>query len=112
MNQKLLQIKKLLTFEEICPLWADRINRGHLVGEKGGTNMHHGCKCVVGEAYKFPINDYYAWNDCKDYCVCCKDYSRLFCDLVYHDQEPEHEATHSMDYYIRGFTDHWNECHV
>ena len=75
---ELIQVKKSLTFEEICPLWADRIKRGDLIGREGCTDIHNASRCVVGEAYKFSeVPPYMRGYD--NYCECCLDYSRLFC---------------------------------
>ena len=89
---KLIQIKKQLTFEEICPYWAKELRRG--TASKGLLNNF--TQCIVGEAHGF--NSDYSYASLNSFCQECFDYSFDFGgkDLSQ----------------IDNFVAHWNEKHV
>ena len=100
MNQKLLQIKKLLTLEDIAPNWARSIKMGDYNREELNQNKY----CVVGEAHGYA--DRYGCAECVNYSMTiffsaysmgCNDLNK---DLSKHKQT------------LTDFVDHWNEFHV
>ena len=94
---ELLQEKKTLTFEEICPIWSWRIKQG--LTEKDFSDeskLHYKSTCVVGEAWGFPKGGYISTYGCDK----CDEYSW---DILYEKAHPD---------IIQGFVDHWNEVHV
>ena len=87
---KLIQLKKQLTFEEICPQWTQKLHDADLsfIGD-----FRH---CIVGEAHGF--NPDYSYSSINSFCQECFDYSFDFGgkDLSQ----------------IDNFVAHWNEKHV
>ena len=90
MNQKLIQVKKQLTFEEICPQWAQKLC------DRDKSFIGDFTHCIVGEAHGFSMD--YSCIGSRSYCKECYDYSYDFGgdDLSQLDE----------------FVVHWNECHV
>ena len=120
MSQKLLQIKKLLTFEEIAPLWFRKLTRG-IVDTDQYISMNHCRYCVVGEAHGF--RDVIYINHLADYgCEECNGFSYggtehylsgtmphdNFCDIP-RGLTPEQLNNHPT---VQAFVEHWNEKHV
>jgi hypothetical protein len=96
---ELVQEKKVLTLEDISPIWAWRIKQG--LTDKDFTTeskLHRKTTCVVGEAYKFKYHRLPSWPSYG--CDTCDKYSW---DILYKRAHPD---------IIQGFVDHWNEAHV
>jgi hypothetical protein len=54
---ELIQQKKQVTFEQLCPQWTEAIQKGHTFGNLG---YMYGC-CIVGEAHGF--SQCYNWDE-------------------------------------------------
>jgi len=104
---ELIQVKKQVTFEELCPKWSEAIRKGH-ISDNLGYLFH---QCIVGEAYSFKHNGYNGCQICEAYAY------RLVCSggraaisiiadtLLFIDHELfEREKS--------WFMRHWNKCHV
>jgi len=93
---ELVQKKKVLTLEDISPIWAWRIKQG--LTDKDFTiesKLHRKATCVVGEAYKFEL--------AKGSSYGCRKCDKYSWDILYKRAHPD---------IIQGFVDHWNEAHV
>ena len=82
MSQQLIQIRKLLTFAEICPGWIKALpiflNQGiEESGIVGDLNMGSHKYCIVGEAHGFNMN--YLYEGDPNYCEDCRGFSYDFC---------------------------------
>ena len=123
------QKQKYLTFEEICPRWAEAI-RNERLSEGLGVYAKY---CVVGEAHGFSM-DYALKPTClstPNYCPECvklsgqlvnydgrtsgiKAYAGIYGDPLDHiERNPQLKIYHKRFERLREmFVDHWNEKHV
>jgi len=55
---QLIQLKKLKTFQELCPRWYHQLKANHPIQDEH-LDIHSASRCIVGEAHGFRL-DY--WN--------------------------------------------------
>ena len=89
---ELVQIKKQLTFEQICPLWSQYLSNP-LGGHHPRLCIDDSKYCIVGEAHGWHSNT-------EHRCMECRKFSFDFC---YSDR---FETLKTL------FVEHWNEKHV
>lgn len=98
MSQLLIQKRKLLTFEQICPEWAADIKKQGLHAMTiTGKGLGYIDTCIVGEAHGG--DPYY-------HCEQCDYYSMRFPLMVVNSLH-----NNELQYTIDKFVDHWNESH-
>ena len=123
MSQKLLQIKKQLTFADIAPYWFDKLTDGkRYVLEKVQLTMDNCKYCVVGEAHGFKelglcykyMTDYgceecngFSYGGTEHYLSGTMPHDN-FCDIP-RGLTPEQINNHPT---VQAFVEHWNEKHV
>lgn len=95
------QVKKQLTFEQICPKWSQMI-KSNLKERPHGIAIYSPAHCIVGEAYGF--SDRYVSGEYR--CEQCRDMSMKLAD------EWSYVFNHIPFNEINEFVDHWNACHV
>ena len=91
---ELVQVKKQVTFEQLCPDWAKTIKQCGYIPISISSGIYQYKYCIVGEAH--------GWS--KDYkCDSCMTFAdRFACTSL--------RASH--DFLIDKFVEHFNECHV
>lgn len=103
--------QKLLTFEEICPLWSRAIMKRR---KDMNLNIESYQFCVVGEAYHFAcdnieVSEKNAYNGCIE----CYVYSRQFNTFIkYRYFGKLGIADEDFEYVKHNFVAHWNEKHL
>ena len=101
---ELTQVKKQLTFEEICPLWYS-----YLIGGPKSRDLHIGKHqfCVVGEANGFDLDKVRECDDCRHnhayYLI------RININRSYGPLTPEEINNNPA---VIEFVNHWNERHI
>ena len=104
---ELIQKKKQITFEELCPEWTEIIRK-----EEGFENVKHyefygerklsrSDVCIVGEAWKGHSS--YYWERDSNYCGSCA----CFSDVFLASQGDKH-----FEVLKQHFMEHWNVTHV
>ena len=90
---ELVQIKKQLTFEQLCPKWAKIIKQCGCIPISIFSGIYNYRCCIVGEAHD--------WNNNYE------------CDLCYSfaDRFTRISLRASHDVLIDEFVEHFNECH-
>lgn len=118
-----VQKRKTLTFEEICPMWAEKIKEGTVM-ERTTTpvllDISNTMCCVVGEAHRFSrlYYNYYGTPRTPDTCDECTYYSRRFCATLagmgaerYDIMLPD-MLDIDIECLKNKFTAHFNEAHA
>lgn len=113
MSTKLIQKKKEITFEELCPRWTQAINMKWIIP---GLDVSHD-KCIVGEAHGF--HPYYAYGDDEEFCQYCHDISVRMVNLgggapvqLFDERDDVYVDHEKLEVYKKSFMKHWNKCHV
>lgn len=104
---ELVQVKKLLTFEEICPRWAAKLKHGITDDHVDSPLIMSSHRlCIVGEANGFS-DDYVR----RSLCIDCDMHSmRLYKRYGGYSIDEDPHGTFEQD--IFDFVKHFNECHV
>ena len=116
---ELVQQKKTLTFEEICPTWYKILTgKTNYTPDTSAINIADHKYCVVGEAHGFKSRDD-QYNGCKK---CAKfSYSLTNDNDFYHHFQTEYmsddikiltESELANDPLVKDFVNHWNEVHI
>ena len=108
---ELVQIKKLLTFEEICPMWFTALTGGPKSEILDWVSFKY---CIVGEAHGF---DRSYMTDSSKTCLECFQFSgglpftgmTILNLLMRYDWSREELENHPV---VKDFVRHFNECHV
>jgi hypothetical protein len=105
--QERIQQQKLLTFEDIVPKWAKKLNQQKgqlpsmlsLIGLRWYFELLSNSKCIVGEAYGFSPS--YVYN-----CKKCYNFGWEFMDSYTAHSRLRFERNKEL------FVKHWNEQHM
>ena len=116
---ELIQEKKTLSFEEICPIWFKI-----LTGKRGYTpdrdvvNISDPKYCIVGEAHKFESGKGYDYGGCEtctnfSYGVDENDFYHNFqTGFCSQNVKILTESEVRNDPLVKDFVNHWNEVHT
>lgn len=117
-NQKLIQIKKLLEIEDIIPMWVAKLTGR--TGELFCSGIRSHSTCMVGEAHGG--SDYtrtcaecnhhsgYSAHDVSMYDDVLMRYNNNIEELLSKDPLTLDELKSMPG--VKAFVAHWNECHV
>jgi len=115
----LKQIKKTLTFEEICPIWHKILTgQTNYTPDTSAIDIADHKYCIVGEAHGFKSRDdvydgcekcdnfSYSWTDDNDF------YHHFQTDWCSSDVKILTESELANDPLVKDFVNHWNEEHL
>jgi hypothetical protein len=111
LSQQLEQVKKQITFEELCPKWSEAIrNRRIAVG--AGISTGYKC-CIVGEAHGFDYGYSQLQGGQVRGCDTCQILAvRLVPGSIIHFRDGSlHIDNKNFERHKEEFMKHWNEKH-
>ena len=107
---ELKQEKKLLTFEEICPLWYQALTGK---GRSKILNISDPKYCITGEAHDFEKGEKYDYG-----CESCYEFGEVGANSFWQQfRDYKMGVIYTAEqiqnnHVVKSFVRHWNEVHV